>query len=89
MILRHLRDDFRNSILYFWLSDELFDAGARALKTPHDQLSFLADSLRADPRDFFLVFHNIDGVNLRKEKTQQVGWRQSVFLFVIVYRARG
>ena len=52
--------------------DELFDAGSRAFKNPHDQLSFLTDSLRAESRDFFLVFHNIDGVNLRKEKTQQV-----------------
>ena len=53
--------------------EELFGLGIRSFKTPLEQLAFLADSLRSDPRDFFLVFHNIDGVNLRKEKTQQVG----------------
>ena len=58
--------------LHHFFSDELFDSGSRSFKTPQEQLAFLSDSLRADPRDFFLVFHNIDGVNLRKEKTQQV-----------------
>jgi len=58
--------------IFSCIIDELFDAGSRTFKTPQDQLSFLAESLRTDPRDFFLVFHNIDGVNLRKAKTQQI-----------------
>lgn len=57
--------------IFACIIDELMDNGFRTFKSPIEQLAFLRDTLQADPRDFFVVFHNIDGVNLRKEKIQQ------------------
>lgn len=58
--------------IFSCILEELFDQGYRSFKTPSDQLAFLQETLKSDPRDFFVVFHNIDGGNLRKEKIQQV-----------------